>query len=183
MLKFCSSHQLGEWHSNCTRLDTFSLVQRHKLIICWVESGKIIALLVRIAFYGNFLDVVYQTTTWNFYFEVLTTTRAPGRKSFFRSLYTCKPLPSKRKYTSPILHNVTNFTSNGKKLNLTQTYILRWNFRCKSCRGYFNSLIIACNPTYANSKLDINCDTRFIVLLSLSFHKLRVHEFLWLIFI
>lgn len=174
MLKFCSSRQLGEWHSNCTRLDTFSLVQRHKLIICLVESGKIIALLVCKFFWRSLPNDDLKFL----YFRFWRQRKPPCRKFFFRSLYTCKPLPSKRKYTSPILHNATNFTSNDKKLNLTQTYILRWNFRCKSCRGYFNSLIIACNPTYANSKLDINCDTRFIMLLSLSFHKLRVHEFL-----
>ena len=43
-------------------------------------------------------------------------------------------MPSKRKYTSPILDNVTDMEKS-QTLNLTQSSILTWRFRCSNRRS------------------------------------------------
>ena len=70
-------------------------------------------------------------------------------------------MPSKRKYTSPILDNVTDIKKS-QTLKLTQSAILTWRFRCSSRRNFSNSHLLFWNRRdhrciWPNPRLSASC--------------------------
>ena len=76
-------------------------------------------------------------------FSYLTFSRQHELAAVNLSVFACtwKPfVPSRRKCTPPILYNATNMK--WKRLNLTQSSILMWPFRCSCRRSFLNSLLL-----------------------------------------
>lgn len=60
----------------------------------------------------------------------------------------------------PTSHNVINVQSKKAETELPHDSILRWRFRCSSCRSFLNSLIrIRCRPSRTQYNYLLQCGT------------------------
>ena len=106
-------------------------------LIGWMRKNNHAARAAR--FLVQYFDVVCQTTTWNF--------RIWGNSSPQQKIFHSLPLKPKNRSsqasetTLRLVCTTWPTWNNGKTLNLTQSSILKWRFRCSSRRSFLNSLI------------------------------------------
>ena len=114
--------------------------RRHKSMIWLVELSKIVVLHVRHAFWCNVLTLSAKRRREIFIFEILTTTRARSSKSFSLclSMKTVRTTQAKVQFAYFVQRD--QHMNHRKILNLTQSSILLWRFRCSSRRSFLNSL-------------------------------------------
>ena len=92
-------------------------------------------------FLVQMFDVVCQTTTWNFHIGGADD-NAGSQQYIFHSL----PLHENHSYQASesvvrLFCTTRSTWNNRKRLNLTQSSILLWRFRCSCRRSFLNSLI------------------------------------------
>ena len=115
--------------------------QRHKSMLWLVERGKIIVLHVRRAFWWKFSTYSVKRQREIVIFEVLSTSRA--RSSKFFTLCLCMKIIRARQAKSVLCLFCTTWPTcnDSKTLNLAQSSILIWSFRCSSRRSFLTSLL------------------------------------------
>ena len=105
-----------------------------------VERGKIIVLHVRHAFWWKFSTYSVKRRGEILIFEVLSTSRA--RSSIFFILCFCMKIVRAKQAKSVLCLFCTTWPTcnNSKTLNLAQSSILIWRFRCSSRRSFLINL-------------------------------------------
>ena len=109
-------------------------------MIWLAEWEQIIVLHVRHAFWCKFFTQSAKRRREIFIFVVLTTTRARSSKFFILCLNmkTIRAKQAKVHFAYFVQRDQHGIIS--KHLNLTQSSILLWSFRCSSCRSFLNFL-------------------------------------------
>ena len=116
---------------------------------------KLIVLHVQHAFCCNLIDVVCQTTTWNFHIWGSRDNAIP-QQQIFHSLPLNENQSSQTSESALCLFFTTWPASNNRKtLDLTQRSILMCRFRCISRRSFLNSRI--CSPASTLRRFENSC--------------------------
>ena len=103
-------------------------------LIGWTRKNNRASRVPR--FLAQFFDVVCQTTTWSFDFWGCDDNAIRSSKTFM--LPWNASVPRQRK-TLRLFRTTWLTWSSGKTINLTQSSILMWRFRCSSGHSLLNS--------------------------------------------
>ena len=135
MSRWGDKRELNKWRRQRPR-------QRHKSMTWLLEWEKIIVLHVRPLFDAIFWRSLSNDVVKFSYLRFWRQRELAALNLSFFAFAWKTFVPSKRKWTSPILYITWPTWNHRKTLNITQRSIFTWRFRCNRRRSFLNSLNI-----------------------------------------